>query len=230
MITFSAVTVIEEWFLGRRGVDTAPAKTGLSAWWRLVNGNRPRHGGYIVHLALLTLSLGVVGTQFFDQRMDIALRPGESAIIDDYRIEYVNRNSALRSDRVAQWADLNIYRIDPGTYDGGPGGTSNRAAKVRVRLSRRRPHRRAPALARILHRLQPGLRQGRHPLRPHRRPLRDTQRLPHRRPRAAAHQHQPAGGLALDCRPDIRHRHHLRPMAPASRWSGDPEQRPVGLI
>ena len=121
MITFSAVTVIEEWFLGSRSRHRAGENWPV-AWWRLVNGNRPRHGGYIVHLALLTLSLGVAGTQFFDQRMDIALRPGESAVIDDYRIEYVNRNSALRSDRVAQWADLNVYRVDPGTYAADPDG------------------------------------------------------------------------------------------------------------
>ena len=201
-------------------------KTGRSAWWRLVNGNRPRHGGYIVHLALLTLSLGVVGTQFFDQRMDIALRPGESAIIDDYRIEYVNRNSALRSDRVAQWADLNVYRIDPNMYAEDPEGHRIEPQKFAVRLSRRRPHRRPPALARILHRLQPGLRQGRHPLRPDRRPLRHSQRLPDGGPRPSPYQHQPAGSLALDRRPDIRHRHHFRPMAPTGAGTETPNSGP----
>ena len=74
VIAFTAVTVIEEWFLGARSRNRAGENWPL-AWWRLVNGNRPRHGGYIVHLALLTLSLGVVGTQFFDQRTDIVLRP-----------------------------------------------------------------------------------------------------------------------------------------------------------
>ncbi len=121
VIAFTTVTVLEEWFLGARSRHRA-GENWPAAWWKLVNGNRPRHGGYIVHLALLTLSLGVAGTQFFDQRMDIALRPGESAVIDDYRIEYVNRNSALRSDRIAQWADLNVYRIDPGVYAEDPAG------------------------------------------------------------------------------------------------------------
>ena len=121
VIAFTAVTVIEEWYLGARSRNRAGENWPL-AWWRLVNGNRPRHGGYIVHLALLTLSLGVVGTQFFDQRTDIVLRPGESAVIDDYRVEYVGRNSALRSDRIAQWADLNIYRVDPGQYADDPDG------------------------------------------------------------------------------------------------------------
>ena len=161
VIAFTAVTVLEEWYLGARSRHRSGENWPL-AWWRLVNGNRPRHGGYIVHLALLTLSLGVVGTQFFDQRTDIVLRPGESAVIDDYRIEYTGRNSAPP--------------FGPGCTVGRPehlpgrrkpirrrsGWIPNRAAKVRGWLPGRRADRRATALARVLHRLQPGFSQGGH--------------------------------------------------------------------
>ncbi len=131
VIAFVFAAIAEEWVKGsaarHRSGESWPA-----AWWHLVNGNRPRHGGYIVHIAILTLAIGVVGTQFFDQRTDVALKIGESAVLDNYRIEYVNRGGAERPDRIAQWADLVVYRInakeyqadaeDWRIYDTGPSG------------------------------------------------------------------------------------------------------------
>ena len=92
------------------------------AYWRLISGNRPRHGGYFVHLAILALSIGIVGTNMFDQRVDVALMPGESAVIDNYRVEYVGSEQETRSDREAEWANLNIYRIDPDQYEADAAG------------------------------------------------------------------------------------------------------------
>ncbi len=121
VIAFTASSILEEWYRGSAVRHRAGERWPV-AWWRLVTGNRPRHGGYVVHLALLMLAVGVAGTQFFDQRLDAALRPGESVILDDYRIEYVGRSGAVRQDRIAQWADLKVYRIDPDTYSEDPGG------------------------------------------------------------------------------------------------------------
>ncbi|MEX0763440.1 MAG: cytochrome c-type biogenesis CcmF C-terminal domain-containing protein [Dehalococcoidia bacterium] len=121
VIAFVAASILEEWYRG-----TAARHRGGEAWpvayWRLVNGNRPRHGGYVVHIAILVLAVGIVGTQFFDQRTDIALRQGESAVIDDYRVEYVSHETEQRSDRTAQWANLDVYRIDPAEYAADPAG------------------------------------------------------------------------------------------------------------
>jgi len=115
VIAFVAASIMEEWWRG----TVARHKKGdhwALAWWRLVNGNRPRHGGYIVHLSILMLGLGIIGTNFYQQRTDGALALGESLVIDNYRIEYVDNGSANRADRLAQWADMSIYRIDPADY------------------------------------------------------------------------------------------------------------------
>ncbi len=116
VIAFVAVAIAEEWWRGtaarHRGGDSWPA-----AYWKLVNGNRPRHGGYIVHLAVLALSIGIIGTQFFDQRVDVSLLPGESGVIDNYRVEFVETTEGSRADRITTEAHLNIYRIDRSEYD-----------------------------------------------------------------------------------------------------------------
>ena len=115
VVAFVATAISEEWWRG----TTARHQAGdnwLLAWWRLVNGNRPRHGGYIVHISILMLGLGIIGTNFYQQRTDAALSLGESLVIDNYRIEYVGNGDESRRDRIAQWADMSVYRIDTNDY------------------------------------------------------------------------------------------------------------------
>jgi cytochrome c-type biogenesis protein CcmF len=115
VVAFVAASIMEEWWRGTSARRRSGDNWAL-AWWRLVSGNRPRHGGYIVHLSILMLGLGIIGTNFYQQRTDGALALGESLVIDNYRIEYVDRGSSNRSDRIAQWADMSIFRIDAADY------------------------------------------------------------------------------------------------------------------
>ena len=115
-IVFAFVAVIEEWWMGTRSRVVSMGEMPWIAWWRLINGNRPRHGGYIVHVAVLSFAIGVIGTQFFDQRYDAAISLGESLVLDNYRIEYVDKRIDDRPDRFAQWARIDVYKIDPSEY------------------------------------------------------------------------------------------------------------------
>ncbi len=116
VLAFVALAIAEEWWRGtaarHRSGDSWPA-----AYWNLISGNRPRHGGYIVHLAVLALSIGIIGTQFFDQRVDVSLLPSESAIIDNYRVEFVEITEGARADRITTSARLDIYKINRSEYD-----------------------------------------------------------------------------------------------------------------
>ena len=115
-VVFAAFAVCEEWWMGARARVRNLNETPMVAWWRLIKGNRPRHGGYIVHLAVLSIGIGVIGTQFFDQRYDAAITFGESLVLNNYRIEYVDRRMDDRPDRLAQWAKIDVYKIDKSQY------------------------------------------------------------------------------------------------------------------
>ncbi len=115
VVAFVATAISEEWWRGTAARHQA-GDNWLLAWWRLVNGNRPRHGGYIVHISILMLGLGIIGTNFYQQRTDGALSLGESLVIDNYRIEYVGNGDESRRDRIAQWAEMSVYRIDTNDY------------------------------------------------------------------------------------------------------------------
>ena len=115
VIAFVAFAILEEWARG----TVARHRIGenwATAWWKLVNGNRPRHGGYIVHISILMLGLGIIGTNFYQQRTDGALEIGQSLVIDNYRIEYVDNGNSSRPDRIAKWAEISVYNIDVNNY------------------------------------------------------------------------------------------------------------------
>jgi cytochrome c-type biogenesis protein CcmF len=54
----------------------------------LIQRYRRRYGGYIVHLGLICLALGVIGSHIFQQERDANLKPGQSVTIGDYKLVY----------------------------------------------------------------------------------------------------------------------------------------------
>lgn len=103
--------VLEEWYRGTKAQHRSGHNFVLG-WWRMVNGNRPRHGGYVVHIAIVALGIGVIGTNFFDQRADVVLSPGDSFTLDEYRVEYVDTDNEQREDRISEWANVNVFKGD----------------------------------------------------------------------------------------------------------------------
>jgi cytochrome c-type biogenesis protein CcmF len=88
------------------------------AFARLIASNRPRYGGYVVHLAIVLLALGITGSSFYDIQRDIVLSPGESADVGDYTIKYMGASALERVDRIEARAEIQVFRGDNflGTY------------------------------------------------------------------------------------------------------------------
>ena len=55
----------------------------------IVTRNRRRYGGYIVHVGVIVLLIGIAASSSFQTKQDIELRPGESAVVDGKTITYV---------------------------------------------------------------------------------------------------------------------------------------------
>jgi cytochrome c-type biogenesis protein CcmF len=56
----------------------------------IVSRNRRRYGGYIVHVGVIVLLIGIAASSSFQTKEDVDLRPGETAIVDGKEITYVN--------------------------------------------------------------------------------------------------------------------------------------------
>ena len=101
--------ILREWVRGA----LARHRLGESypvAFARLIAGNRPRYGGYVAHLAVVLLALGVTGSSFYGIQKDVALSPGESADVGAYTLTYVGASVVDKADRIEATAEVQVFR------------------------------------------------------------------------------------------------------------------------
>jgi cytochrome c-type biogenesis protein CcmF len=55
----------------------------------IVSRNRRRYGGYIIHIGIAVLLIGIAASSSFQTKRDVSLRPGQSTVVDGRRITYV---------------------------------------------------------------------------------------------------------------------------------------------
>ena len=97
--TMAASGIVIEWWRGTRSRRGSLGETYPLAFLRLLAANRPRYGGYIVHLAVVMVALGILGASFFDTQVDVVLSPGETVTVENYRMEYIRTSAEEFSDR-----------------------------------------------------------------------------------------------------------------------------------
>ena len=58
------------------------------ALWRLAARNRRRYGGYIIHLGVILMALGVIGIEMFQTETQGTIAPGESMTLSGYTMTF----------------------------------------------------------------------------------------------------------------------------------------------
>ncbi len=93
--------------------DSVPA-----ALFALVRRNRGRYGGYIVHVGIAVLFVGVAASSAFQKQHLVELRPGQTDRVGDYAITYERPTSRVvaagngRLERIDLGARLQVRRGD----------------------------------------------------------------------------------------------------------------------
>ena len=111
LCSFVTAGIVREWARGaisRHG----RGESYPIAFARLIAGNRPRYGGYVVHLAVVLLALGVAGSSFYGIQRDVALSPGEATEVGEYSIKYIGSSAVDRVDRVEARTEVHVFRGD----------------------------------------------------------------------------------------------------------------------
>jgi len=104
-----AAAILIEWFRGTR-TRHRRGENPLQAFALLMASNRPRYGGYVVHLAIVVLALGIVGSSFYGSQQDILLSPGQSANVEGYNVRYVDSRTVARADRTESYYTIDITK------------------------------------------------------------------------------------------------------------------------
>ena len=106
---FVATGILRDWIIGTLK-QRSKGGNYVIAFVRLIGSNRPRYGGYISHISILLLALGVTGSSFYSNQLDIILQPGETAKISEYTVKYVNSNFEPKGDRIERTVTLEASR------------------------------------------------------------------------------------------------------------------------
>jgi cytochrome c-type biogenesis protein CcmF len=83
------VTIYEFW----RGMKARHKRSGenyLVALWKLTARNRRRYGGYVIHLSVVFMAIGIIGIEFFQTETQGRIAPGESLSLAGYTVTFKN--------------------------------------------------------------------------------------------------------------------------------------------
>ncbi|MFQ6028264.1 MAG: heme lyase CcmF/NrfE family subunit [Dehalococcoidia bacterium] len=105
-----ATGILLEWWRGTKSRRRSSGDSYPLAFLRLIAANRPRYGGYIVHLSVVMVALGVLGGSFFETQRDVVLAPGESFNIANYQLKYLGTTEEPKSDRTEFISTVEVYR------------------------------------------------------------------------------------------------------------------------
>jgi cytochrome c-type biogenesis protein CcmF len=87
---FALAAIVLEFARGTRARKALGAPSWWSAFSGLVARNRRRYGGYIVHVAVILLAIGVAGSSAYGATKIQQFRPGDTMRIRGYTLTYLN--------------------------------------------------------------------------------------------------------------------------------------------
>jgi cytochrome c-type biogenesis protein CcmF len=107
---FALAAVGQEFWRGTRARRAATGSSLLVALATLVSRNRRRYGGYLVHVGIAVLFLGVAASSAFQQVRDVRLRPGQSVKVEGYDIRYVRATATVDREKLTLGARLRVSK------------------------------------------------------------------------------------------------------------------------
>ena len=106
----SAVTLYEFW-RAARARSHAQGENLAVALWTLAGRNRRRYGGYIIHLGVVLMALGIIGIEIFQTETQATIGQGEQISLGRYSITYDSLSSFETEDgRIVARAVVSVFR------------------------------------------------------------------------------------------------------------------------
>jgi cytochrome c-type biogenesis protein CcmF len=108
---FAIVGIAQEFWRGAAARRALVGGSRAAALVAIVSRNRRRYGGYVVHIGIAVLLIGIAASSSFQTKRDVVLRPGQSAVVDGRTITYVRPTAKV--DKLAFTAGA-VLRVKKG--------------------------------------------------------------------------------------------------------------------
>jgi cytochrome c-type biogenesis protein CcmF len=97
LVVFVAGTITLDFSRGVRARRRSGDGWGAATWGLLLRQNR-RYGGFVVHLGILVIALGVAGSQAWSVQTETTLEKGQSVELAGYRVRFDGLSAAEESN------------------------------------------------------------------------------------------------------------------------------------
>ncbi len=85
-------------------------ENALLAFGRIFTRNRRKYGGYIAHIGIALMMLGIIGTQNYSHDITKTLQPGESVDLQDYTLTYNGLASRTDGNKDIIYAKMSVFK------------------------------------------------------------------------------------------------------------------------
>jgi cytochrome c-type biogenesis protein CcmF len=109
---FPLMTIFVEWVRGTRARHRSKGENYPLAFLSLVGGNRPRYGGYLVHIGIALIAIGILGSSLYDIEETATLTRGESLEVGDYTLRLDDLDWREEDTKVVSYATVAVFRGD----------------------------------------------------------------------------------------------------------------------
>ncbi|MEC1523026.1 heme lyase CcmF/NrfE family subunit [Neobacillus niacini] len=96
-----------------RGVKARRKMTNEKVYlslYRLMTKNRRRYGGYIVHIGIAFIAMGIIGSQNYDVQTMKTVNLGDSIELKDYRINYERLDQKREGINDIVYAEMTVFK------------------------------------------------------------------------------------------------------------------------
>ena len=114
LVAFVILVTIYEYWRGAYARQRSQGENVFTAFWNLTGRNRRRYGGYIIHISMMLMAIGILGIEIFQKETQGTLQQGQTITLGTYELTY---------REIAQWDDLpsgvNYRRAVLDVYENG---------------------------------------------------------------------------------------------------------------
>jgi cytochrome c-type biogenesis protein CcmF len=103
-------TILLEFYRGTRARKTVSGGTVWQALGSLIQRNRRRYGGYIIHFGVVLIFVGLTGSSAYQIEKDVVLQPGASATVGPFTLTYSHLRHAVLPTHETFMATMTVHR------------------------------------------------------------------------------------------------------------------------
>ncbi|MCS6925044.1 MAG: heme lyase CcmF/NrfE family subunit [Candidatus Binatia bacterium] len=106
---FVLATIVAEFLRGTRARQAMLHESLPRAFARLVSKNPRRYGGYVVHIGVVLIFIGIAGSSFFKIEKQLTVNKGEQFQVGRYTLHYTEVKSTEDAHIASQAAVVDVY-------------------------------------------------------------------------------------------------------------------------